>query len=208
MSSAARGRPRSIDDTHILNATREALQAVGPSVTVREIARRAHISEGTIFRRYPAKSALVAAACGYDLWVLLEPFRALESQTELDLVPELIRLVDGFHRLRDACAPHSAAARSGRTVKAERDVENLVRLECTRALARVFARFVPTDDDALDWALAFVAVLWLEDPSESSRALRPLLALVGERQAPRFLAVQLQPAGVHPPATPGRQRNW
>jgi AcrR family transcriptional regulator len=187
MSVTSRGRPRSIEDAQILSAAREALQTLGHGVSVREIARLADVSEGTIYRRFPSKEALVAAACGYDLWVLVEPFRTLESQVDLDLVAGLTRLVDGFRRIREACAPHSAA-RASRRSSAATDVEELVRLECTRALARFLGRFVATEEEAVDWALAFVAVLWLEDPREAARAVRPLLAVVGERQkSPRVV---------------------
>jgi AcrR family transcriptional regulator len=187
MSPPTRGRPRSIEDARILAATRDALVTVGPGVTVREIARRADVSEGTVFRRFPSKSALVAAACGYDCSVLIEPFRALESQPDLDLATALDRLVFGFRRVREALAPHLAADRHRRgRARSGRDTEELVRVECTHTLARVLARTAPCDDAALDWATALVAVLWLDDPLESARGVRPLLAaLVAERSSRR-----------------------
>jgi AcrR family transcriptional regulator len=55
----------------ILEAASEAYAEVGPEVTMDEIARRAGVGHGTIFRRFPTKDALRAAVIGARLDELL-----------------------------------------------------------------------------------------------------------------------------------------
>ncbi|SMB95657.1 TetR/AcrR family transcriptional regulator [Deinococcus hopiensis] len=57
-------RPRTISDTQILAAAREVFLEQGFSATTAEIARRAGISEGTLFKRFPTKEDLFAEAIG------------------------------------------------------------------------------------------------------------------------------------------------
>jgi len=57
-------RPRTISDEEILQTAREVFLEKGHSATTAEIARRAGISEGTIFRRFPTKHDLFLAAIG------------------------------------------------------------------------------------------------------------------------------------------------
>lgn len=45
----------------VLEAAAEALAEHGPDVSVDEIARRAGVGHGTVFRRFPTKDALIAA---------------------------------------------------------------------------------------------------------------------------------------------------
>src|SRR5262245_4820391 len=56
----------------ILEAAREAYAEVGPDVTIDEIARRAGVGHGTVFRRFPTKDALRAAVIRARLDELLE----------------------------------------------------------------------------------------------------------------------------------------
>ncbi len=55
-------RPVTISDEQILDAARIVFVRDGVHATTKEIARRAGISEGSIFRRFPTKEALFAAA--------------------------------------------------------------------------------------------------------------------------------------------------
>jgi AcrR family transcriptional regulator len=57
------GRPRIEADRAILSAARTLLRSGGfGSLTVDEVARRASVSPGTVYRRWPSKTALAAAA--------------------------------------------------------------------------------------------------------------------------------------------------
>jgi AcrR family transcriptional regulator len=67
-------RTPSITDEEILQAARDAFFESGLSATTAEIARRAGISEGTIFRRFPTKHELFMAAMGISprpTWIAL-----------------------------------------------------------------------------------------------------------------------------------------
>jgi AcrR family transcriptional regulator len=55
----------------ILEAASEAYAEVGPDVTMDEIARRAGVGHGTVFRRFPTKDALRAAVIRVRLEELL-----------------------------------------------------------------------------------------------------------------------------------------
>lgn len=55
-------RPRSITDEQILDAARAEFLEQGVSATTADIARRAGISEGTIFRRFATKDELLVTA--------------------------------------------------------------------------------------------------------------------------------------------------
>src|SRR5262245_48979908 len=61
----------------ILEAASEAYAELGPEVTMDEIARRAGVGHGTIFRRFPTKDALRAAVIHARLEELVAHARAL-----------------------------------------------------------------------------------------------------------------------------------
>jgi AcrR family transcriptional regulator len=56
------GRRRTISDEKLLATARAAFVEKGPSASTREIARRAHVSEGVIFQRFGTKTELFFAA--------------------------------------------------------------------------------------------------------------------------------------------------
>lgn len=56
------GRPVTIDDQKLLEAARTVFLARGASATTEEVARRAGISQASIFKRYKTKQALFLAA--------------------------------------------------------------------------------------------------------------------------------------------------
>src|SRR5262249_56952723 len=61
----------------ILAAAADAYAEVGPDVTIDEIARRAGVGHGTVFRRFPTKDALRAAVIAVRLDELLTHSREL-----------------------------------------------------------------------------------------------------------------------------------
>lgn len=64
-------RPRTITDGRLLEAAREVFLEQGVSATTSAIARRAEVSEGTLFKRFTTKEELFEAAMGlhdYGLW--------------------------------------------------------------------------------------------------------------------------------------------
>ena len=86
-------RTRTISDEQILEAAREVFFEEGIQGTTAEIARRAGISEGTIFRRFPTKQDLFLAAMGLSqgpVWI--ETLQELQGQGDLEA--NLIRIAD------------------------------------------------------------------------------------------------------------------
>lgn len=64
-------RPRTIPDEQLLEAAREAFVEQGFSATTASIARRAGVSEGTLFKRFATKEDLFEGAIGlraYSRW--------------------------------------------------------------------------------------------------------------------------------------------
>lgn len=60
------GRPQTISTERLLEVAREVFCELGFSATTAQIARRAGISEGTLFKRFESKEALFSAAIGLD----------------------------------------------------------------------------------------------------------------------------------------------
>lgn len=61
-SYSGMARPQGITDDEVLAAARVVFLAKGISATVEEVAERCHVGVATIFRRFPTKAALFAAA--------------------------------------------------------------------------------------------------------------------------------------------------
>jgi AcrR family transcriptional regulator len=76
-ADAARNR------TRVLDAARTAFAEAGLDVGVEEIARRAGVGKGTLYRRFPTKEALVRAI----FEDLLQELEDLATETETDLEP-------------------------------------------------------------------------------------------------------------------------
>jgi AcrR family transcriptional regulator len=66
----------------VLVAAAEAFAASGPNVSVDEIARRAGVGHGTVFRRFPNKEALIAAVVSERLRELADCAAALLEEPE------------------------------------------------------------------------------------------------------------------------------
>jgi AcrR family transcriptional regulator len=76
MASALRADARRNLD-RILEAASNAFAEIGPEVTIDEIARRAGVGHGTVFRRFPTKEALRAAVIGVRVDEMLSRAREL-----------------------------------------------------------------------------------------------------------------------------------
>jgi AcrR family transcriptional regulator len=66
----------------ILEAAADAYAELGPDVTIDEIARRAGVGHGTVFRRFPTKDALWAAVIRMRLEELLDRAKQLLHQPD------------------------------------------------------------------------------------------------------------------------------
>jgi AcrR family transcriptional regulator len=77
-------RPKTIDDRVILKAARELFLTKGAAITTAEVAKRAGVAQGSIFKRYKTKQALFHAALRIDEmpWMGSLSKRAEESLTD------------------------------------------------------------------------------------------------------------------------------
>jgi AcrR family transcriptional regulator len=96
----ARAKPLAAEDRRraILEAAVPLLIRKGPSVTTAEVARAADIAEGTLFRAFPDKSALIleVARAAMDPASVTEGIRAIDQSLGLEQ-----RLSEAAHLLRD-----------------------------------------------------------------------------------------------------------
>lgn len=96
------GRPQTISSEEIIEAARELFLEKGPSVTTAEIARRAGVSEGTIFKRFPTKRSLFLAAMGMDdrrYWVDELEQMAGEGRIQDNLIQISVRIMEFIREL-------------------------------------------------------------------------------------------------------------
>jgi AcrR family transcriptional regulator len=71
-------RPITISNQQIIDATRALVTERGMLATSQQIALRANVSEGTIFKRFRTKTELFQTALGVQARELCAPFEALE----------------------------------------------------------------------------------------------------------------------------------
>lgn len=115
-------RPVSISSERILSAAREVFLEEGFSARTTEIARRAGISEGTIFKRFPTKQALFAAAMGADSsqWTESLPERIGRGELRDNLVQIALEVLSELR----TTVPAALCAWGSRTVDARGDAND------------------------------------------------------------------------------------
>jgi AcrR family transcriptional regulator len=130
-------RPASITDQQILDVARDAFLAAGFQASTVDIARRAGVSHGTLFKRFQTKAALFRAALGLppdpawltdlvdgagqgDLHHNLEVLVQQMLASFAEMLPRMVALrARGYHaEPRDHVDPDSPPARFVRTFKA------------------------------------------------------------------------------------------
>src|SRR5690348_5687836 len=77
-------RPQGITDEEVLAAARAVFSSKGISATVEEVAERCHVGVATIFRRFPSKQALFAAAVNVANDAEWARFRAQHAEQDPD----------------------------------------------------------------------------------------------------------------------------
>lgn len=81
-------RPTVIRDEQILDAARIVFLERGVLATTAEVAQRAQVSEGSLFKRFKTKSELFRVAMGFDLEDVPRTMAELESRAGKDSVEE------------------------------------------------------------------------------------------------------------------------
>jgi AcrR family transcriptional regulator len=134
-------RPRSITDDEILDAAEGVFLEQGPQAPTAEVARRAGISEGTVFKRFGTKQDLFRAAMQRALtprWTKLVE----EFDVQGDVEAQLVELGLGLGAHTEAIIPKLVMMRGrgtkiGAVVSDTSDPPPVVQL---RALNGLFAR--------------------------------------------------------------------
>lgn len=99
-------RPRSIDDETLLDSLKSTFLELGPGASTQELARRAGVSEGTLFKRYGTKRRLFAAAMRLPEIEELPAFQnMLERAGEGSLEARLVELGLCLHEYLSSLLP-------------------------------------------------------------------------------------------------------
>ncbi|WP_369936174.1 TetR/AcrR family transcriptional regulator [Xanthomonas tesorieronis] len=183
----------------LLDVAREALADTGADASLRDIARRAEVGLGTLYRHFPTREALLEALLRNDFEALAAKADALRTAKTSDqaLLAWLQETIAFTHRQRGVIAPMMSAIE---------DDSSALHASCVRlrsAGATLLARAqadgkARTDMDGDELFDLIAALAWLrEQPSHAKRSERLFELVTG--------AVLAQPA---PPPTksPARKR--
>ncbi len=96
----AGGRQRNLE--HVLRAAREVFGELGYGAPMEDVARRARVGVGTVYRRFPSKDVLVRRIAEEETARLTDQARTALGQEE-----------EPWSALSGSCAPRSSRARAG-----------------------------------------------------------------------------------------------
>ena len=119
----------------MLDAAAEVLAEQGPDASIDEIARRAGVGHGTVFRRFPTKESLLAAV----MCLRLEQFSAWadESLAEPDAGAAfesfVWRIAESFARDRALCEGLPRCGETAQLLEAKQRLHDLIGALVTRA---------------------------------------------------------------------------
>ncbi|WP_062994616.1 MULTISPECIES: TetR/AcrR family transcriptional regulator [Nocardia] len=116
----------------VLAAAREAFAAEGISVPLDEIARRAGVGPGTVYRHFPTKEALFHAAIVDNIERMLDYARSLESAADpgaafFDLLDHMVAEGGVKRDLADALGGHETIEITGPTKEFQAAIARLLR---------------------------------------------------------------------------------
>lgn len=170
-------RPITISDQQILDAARALVTERGMLATSHEIALRANVSEGTLFKRFRTKTQLLQTALGVEPAQLSAPFEEL-GRGGHSTVASLREAGRAFVELR--LRAESLAGRSGRVALALDDAAMKHRIvERVRAYIASQARDRVEPLGARAFAVAFVSALFgLELSGDYERDLEQIMTLI------------------------------
>lgn len=104
-SARPRGRPRLISDEQLLAVAREVFLERGIQATTGEVAKRAGVSEGTIFHRFGSKDALFRAAMRVDPSAMPNIVAELAERVTGDLASRLRGFAQGMLEIGRVAVP-------------------------------------------------------------------------------------------------------
>ncbi|BFO57047.1 TetR/AcrR family transcriptional regulator [Acidovorax sacchari] len=165
----------------LLHVAREALAETGAEASLRDIARRAEVGLGTLYRHFPTREALLEALLRNDFEDLAAKADALRTAAASDqaLLAWLQEIIAFTHRQRGVIAPMMSAIEDESSALHA----SCVRLRCAGAalLARAQADGKARADMDGDELFDLIAALaWLrEQPSHARRSERILEIVSG-----------------------------
>jgi AcrR family transcriptional regulator len=173
-ADAARNRER------VLAAARTAVMAGDASLPLNEIARRAGVGVGTVYRHFPSRQALLEAVAGEPLDLLLEQARAADADVDpLAGVASLVRAAVAIEIGNAGFAEVLAAPGAAEEATAAKKAELVATAERILARARTGGAVRP-DLDAADvqrlvCGIGYAARLGGGDPGERADRYTDLL---------------------------------
>jgi AcrR family transcriptional regulator len=172
-------RPVTISDEQVLEAARIVFARDGLQATTREIARQAGVSEGSLFKRFPTKETLFAAA------VKIPPVPAWVQEMDRrlgqgDLRANLIQIARGMIRLLQEWLPlvmltwgSKSESASGDTKEEPPDIRDRRRLTDYLTREMALGRLRPCNTEAVARMLFGACVNFVMDRLTQSRPLPP-----------------------------------
>jgi len=167
------GRPLRADArrnrARVLDAARTAFAAEGASVPLDEIARRAGVGAGTVYRHFPTKEALFEAVVHDRLRQLTEDGRALSADAD----PR-----EALFRFIERLVTEAALKRAGVDITAAlADVVGELRAETGRLLARAQRAGTIRDDIDISDLMALLSGMIQATQPRPGRGIEPRRAI-------------------------------
>ncbi|MEU6561694.1 TetR/AcrR family transcriptional regulator [Nocardia nova] len=125
----------------VLTAAREAFAAEGISVPLDEIARRAGVGPGTVYRHFPTKEALFQAAIVDNIERMIEYARGLEAADDAGaaffaLLDHMVNQGSVKRDLADALGGHETAEITGPTKEFQATIARILERAQSRGAVR------------------------------------------------------------------------
>lgn len=99
-------RPKQIDDDALLESIRSTFLELGPGASTQELARRARVSEGTLFKRFATKRRMFTESLRMPELEELEWFQSIPRRVGKGSIEEhLAQIALGFHRYASQVVP-------------------------------------------------------------------------------------------------------
>lgn len=148
----------------LIAAAKQAFAEAGTEVSLEEIARRAGVGIGTLYRRFPSREAILAAVYQHEVeQIAAAGERLLASEAPADALHEWMRLMVDYVATKRVVAPALAATGAGAPAAAAGSGGGVVET-MRRLLARAAERGeIRADADAEDLMRAFVGFAYGDD---------------------------------------------
>jgi AcrR family transcriptional regulator len=187
--SAKASKPRADAERNrrrLLDAAREAFAAAGPDASLEEIARRAGVGIGTLYRHFPTRDALLADVYRHVLQQLADAApRLIETQPPMEALRDWMRLFVDYIAAKKVIAPALQAMTGGASelfASSTAQIKGAMSLLVARAVANGDIRL---DIDPLDLLRAVMGVAGADAGwQDTARRLIDII-LEGLKSAPR-----------------------